>query len=113
MLKRIEERMEQLTVEIGARDQALIKNMFVERFHYRRNQERAEKTARKQREQEEKTLRALLLAQMPIKRKIGRPLVARSGPAGSVTREKREEQMRAEAEQRGADQSLLYGPIWD
>jgi hypothetical protein len=113
MLKRIEHRMEQLTIEIEARDQTVIKDLFVERFHYRRDQERAEKAAQKQKEQEEKTLRALYLAQMPIKRKAGRPLVARSVPSGPDTREKREEQMRTETEQRNADQSLLYGPVWD
>jgi hypothetical protein len=113
MLKRVEDRMEDLFRFLATRDQVSVKELFIEKLHKRRDQERAEKAAKKQKEQEEKTLRAIQLATMPIVRKTGRPLILRSLPQQIQSREKREEQMRLAATQREADQALLFGPVWD
>ncbi|OHS98022.1 hypothetical protein TRFO_35666 [Tritrichomonas foetus] len=113
MLKRIEDRMEELVKILADLDQNLVHDLLTEKQHKRRDQERAEKAAKKQKEQEEKTLKALQLATMPIKKKTGRPLLQRSIPLKAESREKREEQMRLEQAQREADQNLLFGPIWD
>jgi inorganic pyrophosphatase len=113
MLKRIEERMEVLFVELAKINQDIIKEQFASKIRQRRDMERAEKAAKAQREQEEKTQRALQLSQMPIKRKVGRPVYPRTLPMKTQSREKREEQMRIQAAQREANQNLLYGPIWE
>jgi hypothetical protein len=113
MLKRIEERMEVLFVELAKINQDIIKEQVASKIRQRRDMERAEKAAKAQREQEEKTQRALQLSQMPIKRKVGRPVYPRTLPMKTQSREKREEQMRIQAAQREADQNLLYGPIWE
>lgn len=113
MLKRIEKKMEELDRSLATLDQRIVKELALEKAHKRRDQERTEKAAKEQREQEEKTMRALQLAKMPIKKKTGRPLVPRTCPQKAESREKREEQMRLEMAQREADQNLLYGPIWD
>jgi hypothetical protein len=113
MLKRIEDRMELLFQALARKDQNVVKELYVEKVHSRRNKERAEKAAQKQKEQEEKTQRALALATMPIKRRNGRPLIPRTLPMELQSREKREEQMRVEAAQLESDQNLLFGPIWE
>ncbi|OHS98328.1 hypothetical protein TRFO_08897 [Tritrichomonas foetus] len=113
MLKRIEDRMEELYQTLSQVDQRIVKELALEKARKRRDIERTEKAAKEQKEQEEKTMRALQLAKMPIKKKTGRPLMPRTVPAKAESREKREEQMRLEQAQREADQNLLYGPIWD
>jgi hypothetical protein len=113
MLKRIEDRMDFLFGELARKDQNVVKELYVEKVHHRRDMERADKGAQKQREQEEKTQRALALATMPIKRRNGRPLVPRTLPMELQSREKMEEQMRVQAAQLESDQNLLFGPIWE
>lgn len=113
MLRKIEDRMEELNKKLANIDQKVVKEMALEKARKRRDLERAEKAAKKQKEQDEKTMKALQLATMPIKKKTGRPLVAKSLPFKDESREKREEKMRIEQAQREADQNLLYGPVWD
>ena len=113
MLRRIENKMEDLSEALDKQDRNVVARMFVEKVHKRLEKERAETAARKQKEQEEKALRAFQLATMPIKRRTGRPLVPRVLPEEADTREEREEQMRILAAQKLADKNLLYGPIWD
>jgi hypothetical protein len=113
MLKRIEEKMDTLFQVLAKTDQSLVKSLYVAKVHQRRDTERADKAAKKQKEQEEKTQRALALATMPIKRRNGRPLLPRTLPTESQSREKLEEKMRLAATQLAADQNLLFGPIWD
>jgi hypothetical protein len=113
MLKRIEDRMEEVFMLLAKRDEGMVKELFKAKLHNRRDHERAEKAAKKQKEQDEKTLRAIQLATMPIVRRTGRPLVPRSLPTQIASRERREEQMRLAAAQREADQNLLFGPVWD
>ena len=113
MLRRIENKLETLTAALNQQDRDVVAKMFVEKVHKRIEKERAETAARKQKEQEEKFMRAFQLATMPIKRQTGRPLLPRSLPEKADSREKREEQMRILAEQKLADKNLLYGPIWD
>jgi hypothetical protein len=113
ILKRIEDRMEYLFQVLSRKNQNLVKELYIEKVRHRHDFERAEKAARKQKEQEEKTLRALALATMPIKRFNGRRLMPRTLPAKDQDRETLEEHMRIEAEQREADHNLLFGPIWE
>jgi hypothetical protein len=113
MLKKLEDRMMDLFIVLEEMDEGLVRETFLERVRKRRDRERAEKAAQKQKEQDEKILRALQLATMPIKRIVGRPLVPRSCLAQSLSREKREEQLRLMEAEREADQDLLFGPIWD
>lgn len=113
MLKRIEDKMEELVMDLAKKDKAVVAKLFAEKVHRRAENERAEEEAKQQKEQQEKQQRALHLATMPIKKKNGRPVVARMLPQKMESREKREEQMRIEAEQREADKYMLYGPIWD
>lgn len=113
MLKRIEGKMEELDRILSTVDQKVVKDLSQEKAHKRRDQERAEKAAKKQHEQEEKTLKALQLATMPINKRTGRPFYERSCPLKTESREKREEKMRLEQAQREADLDLLFGPIWD
>ena len=113
MLKRIEDKMEELVQDLEKKDRTVVAKLFAEKVHKRMENERAEEEAKKQKEQEEKQQRALHLATMPIKKKNGRPVVPRMIPQKMESREKREEQMRIEAEQKQADKYMLYGPIWD
>ena len=113
MLKRIEDKMEHLEQVLAKVDQRAVKELALEKAHKRREIERTEKAAKEQREQEEKTMRALQLAKMPIKKKTGRPLYPRTIPYKADSRDKIEERMRLEQAQREADHNLLYGPIWD
>ncbi|KAK8846095.1 Cilia- and flagella-associated protein 100 [Tritrichomonas musculus] len=113
MLRHIEDKMEDLEKSLITLDQKIVKELALEKAHKRRDQERTEKAAKEQKEQEEKTMRALQLAKMPIKKKMGRPLMPRTCLQKKESREKREEQMRLEMAQREADHNLLYGPIWD
>jgi hypothetical protein len=105
--------MEALFAGLAKKDQDLVKSMYVEKLHRRREMEKAEKAAKEQREQEEKIQRALQLATMPIHRKTGRPLMPKMLPTKSQTREKLEEKAKIAAAQRESDQNLLYGPIWE
>jgi hypothetical protein len=67
MLKRLEDRMEGLTVLLDKRKDGVVRERFAERVRKRRDHERAEKAAKKQKEQDEKMLRTLQLATMPMK----------------------------------------------
>jgi hypothetical protein len=113
MLKRIEDRMEELFMILSKRDQTAVGDLFVEKCLHRADEARAERAERKQKEQDEKTQRSIALATMPIKKKHGRPLVKRMTPHIPESREKVEEQLRLQAAQKGADQNLLYGASWD
>jgi hypothetical protein len=113
VLRRIEGRMDQLFGSLARQNQNVVKELYIEKAHHRRDMERAAKAAQKQKEQEEKTQRALALATMPIKRRTGRPLFPRTLPMKKQSREKLEEQMRIQAKQLESDQDLLFGPIWE
>ena len=116
MLRRIESKMEEMTMKlekVAREDPALLKELSQKKEVERRNQERTEKNIRDKKEQEEKMLKSIQLAMMPVKKKTGRPLVQRTVPRKEQTREKMEEEMRQRLAQEAADEDLLYGAIWD
>jgi hypothetical protein len=113
MLTRIENTMEELTQLLVQIDKKVLTDKAMELEEERREEERTQKNARAKRDQEEKTQKAIQNAMMPIKRKTGRPLVARMVPQKQESREKREEIMRQRLAQEAADENLLFGEIWD
>lgn len=98
---------------VAKTDPALLKELAQKKETERRNQERTEKNIRDKQEQEEKLVKSLQLAMMPVKKRTGRPLVQRTVPRKEQTREKREEELRQRLAQEAADEDLLYGAIWD
>ena len=116
MLRRIESKMEEISMKlenVAKTDPALLKELAQKKETERRNQERTEKNIRDKQEQEEKLVKSLQLAMMPVKKRTGRPLVQRTVPRKEQTREKREEELRQRLAQEAADEDLLYGAIWD
>lgn len=116
MLRRIEGLMEEMQIKldtVSKTDPALLKELAQKKEVERRNQERTEKNIRNKKEQEEKLLKAITLAMMPVKKRTGRPLVQRTIPRTEQTREKMEEELRQRLAQEAADEDLLYGEIWD
>ncbi|KAH0791967.1 coiled-coil domain-containing protein [Histomonas meleagridis] len=113
MLRRIEEKMEEITKKLSSVDPMVLKKYAQEKEKIRRNQERTEKNIRDKEEQEMKAKRAIELAMKPIKRRNGRPLLERTMPKRQQSREKREERMKQKVAQQKADEELLYGMIWD
>jgi hypothetical protein len=113
MLSRIESKMEEMTDRLSRVDFKFLKELAQQKELQRRNQERTEKNIREKREQEEKTQKAIQLAMMPIKRRVGRPLTERIIPVKGQSRERKEEELRQKAIREAADTDLLYGAIWD
>jgi arsenate reductase-like glutaredoxin family protein len=113
MLRRIEGKMEEMTYKLSLVDTGRLKELAQLKEIERRNNERAEKNARDKKDQEEKTQKAIQLAMMPIKKRIGRPLIERMMPVKEQSREKREEALRKKLAREEADSDLLFGVIWD
>ena len=116
MLRRIESKMEEMAMKlenVAKTNPTLLKELAQKKETEHRNQERTEKSIREKQEQEEKLVKALQLAMMPVKKRTGRPLVQRTIPFKEQTREKREEELRQRQAQQAADEDLLYGAIWD
>ena len=116
MLRRIESKMEEVAMKlenVAKTNPTLLKELAQKKETEHRNQERTEKSIREKQEQEEKLVKALQLAMMPVKKRTGRPLVQRTIPWKEQTREKREEELRQKQAQAAADEALLYGAIWD
>jgi chromosome segregation ATPase len=113
MLSRIEKRMQELTEVLEKVAPHVLRQRTLEIESDRRNKERTERQIREKREQEEKTQKALAIAMMPIKARVGRPTVQRVIPTLGDSREKMEEAVRIREAQAAADEDLLGGEIWD
>jgi hypothetical protein len=113
MLSRIEKTMHDLSESLALVEPVTLRQQALTLESARRDQERTERQIREKKEQEEKTQKALQLAMMPIKARVGRPILERILPKIGDSREKIEEAQRQREAQEAADEDLLGGEIWD
>jgi hypothetical protein len=113
MLSTIERKMQELSDNLSLLDSSVLKQQTLALDGARRAQERADRNVTEKKQQEEKVQKALQLAMMPTKKRVGRPLMERIIPTMGDSREKMEEEERQRAAQAAADEDLLGGEIWD
>lgn len=113
MLRRIENIMDNVIMKIKQYNPQSVAKEASKREKQRREQERATNQKLKNDKQQEKTLKALAAANLPIFRKTTRPLIKRTIPFKGESRESKEEKERQLKLQEEADQQLLYGFTWD
>ncbi|EAX99644.1 hypothetical protein TVAG_091110 [Trichomonas vaginalis G3] len=113
MLRRIENRMEELIMRLEKFEQSTVKSLALEKERERRDLKRTKDQEEKQRGQAEKVKKAIELANKPIERKLGRPLVERIIPKKGQSRQEEEDKARQEKLEKEADEQLLFGQIWD
>lgn len=113
MLRRIENKMEELIQKLERLDQVTVKALALEKEHLRREQQRTFTQENAKQQQMEKMRKAVAQANKPIKRKTGRPLYERMVPKKGKSRQEEEEKARALKAEQAADEELLFGQIWD
>ena len=113
MMKRIENKMEEMIYKLSLLPDTFVKELANEKEHHRREQDRAEKQIQQKIAQQEKIQKAITLANKPIKKKVGRPLMERMIPLKGHSRLEEEEKIKNEKAQEEADKELLFGQIWD
>jgi len=111
MMRRIENKMQEMIIKLESMDQSIVKSLALKKEHHRREQDRAEKQAQQKLVQAEKMKKAVMMANKPIKRKTGRPLMERMMPLKGKSRVEEEEKFKAERAQEEADQELLFGNL--
>lgn len=113
MLRRIESKMEEMIQKLERLDQVVVKTLALEKEYEHREQSRTEAQEKQKLLQAEKVRKAIALANKPIKRKTGRPLIERMLPKKGESRQEEEERARALKAEQEADEKLLFGHIWD
>ncbi|EAY01261.1 hypothetical protein TVAG_027290 [Trichomonas vaginalis G3] len=113
MLRRIENKMEQLILKLEKAEPSHVKALALEKERERRDLKRTKDQEEKQQAQAEKVRKAIELANKPIERKLGRPVVERIIPKKGQTRQEEEDRARKEMMEKEADEQLLFGQIWD
>jgi hypothetical protein len=113
MLRRIEGEMEKAIKKLALCNQQDVMKLASKREKERRDDERTRNQELNKLKQQEKAKKALDKANMPIKRRTGRPLNKRTIPVKGEGRESKEEKDRRMKLQEEADQELYYGLIWD
>jgi hypothetical protein len=102
-----------LADELATMDRRQLSDLAKEKDLERRDQERTEKNAKEDKEQDKKAQHAIQLAMMPIKTRSGRSPVRRMLPFKLENREKGEETLQQQQAQAAADADLFYGELWD
>lgn len=109
-LERIENELEKMYHQSAAIDPAFMAAKQSEKDKARRDIQRKEKVERQEKEQKRKLEQALARAQMPIKRRTGRPMVERTLPLKLNRNPVDEKKKQQEEEQQDV---FLYGAITD
>ena len=113
MLRRIENKMEDLTLKLETIDPQTVKILAQEKERVRRDDKRSKEQEKKSMDQAEKVKKAIELANKPIDRKMGRPLIERIVVKKGQSRQEEEERAKREKIEKEADDQLLFGQIWD
>lgn len=113
MLRRIENKMEQLILKLEKAEPSHVRSLALEKERERRDLKRTKDQEEKQMAQAEKVRKAIELANKPIERKLGRPVVERIIPKKGQSRQEEEDRARQEKLEKEADEQLLFGQIWD
>ena len=110
---RIENKMESLIQKLETIDQSTVKSLAQEKERVRRDEKRSREQEKKARDQADKVKKAIELANKPINRKMGRPVVERVVVKKGHSRQEEEDRAKKEKAEKEADEQLLFGQIWD